>query len=440
MNQLTNLATQIEQAFQQVLHTDADTLARQTGFIQRQRKLTGADFAQILLTTVLENPLPTCTDWAQTAALLGTPITPQGVDQRFTQEAAHFLQALLNRFVEQVITICTPASAPLLQRFEGVYIKDSTVISLPEALASVWQGVGGSAGARAAVKLQVRWNYSTGQLDGPALQPARCHDRTTPYGIEDLPAGSLELADLGYFCLEELSAQHARGQYFIRRYKVRVAVYTLDGEPLDLLGWLSQVETVGECRVLLGQAERVPVRLIAYRVSEERARRQRQRLYGYARRKGGTPTRKALALANWVVLVTNVPEERLRAEEVWVLARVRWQVEILFRVWKRHARIDAWRSGNVWRILCELDAKLMGVVVLHWLLLVARGGVWDRSVFKAARVLQKLSVLLAVDWRFGRGLAGVVLLFGEGLRSCRVNKRRRRPATFQLLLGQGGLN
>jgi hypothetical protein len=137
---------------------------------------------------------------------------------------------------------------------------------------------------------------------------------------------------------------------------------------------LSQVETVGECRVLLGQAERVPVRLIAYRVSEERARRQRQRLYGYARRKGGTPTRKALALANWVVLVTNVPEERLRAEEVWVLARVRWQVEILFRVWKRHARIDAWRSGNVWRILCELYAKLMGVVVLHWLLLVARGG------------------------------------------------------------------
>jgi hypothetical protein len=57
MNQLTNLATQIEQAFQQVLHTDADTLARQTGFIQRQRKLTGADFAQILLTTVLETPL-----------------------------------------------------------------------------------------------------------------------------------------------------------------------------------------------------------------------------------------------------------------------------------------------------------------------------------------------------------------------------------------------
>jgi hypothetical protein len=141
-----------------------------------------------------------------------------------------------------------------------------------------------------------------------------------------------------------------------------------------------------------------------------------------------------------VVLVTNVPQERLRAEEVWVLARVRWQVEILFRVWKRHARIDAWRSGNVWRILCELYAQLMGVVVLHWLLLVARGGVWDRSVFKAARVLQKLSVLLAVDWRFGRGLAGVVLLFGEGLRSCRVNKRRRRPATFQLLLGQGGLN
>jgi len=82
-------------------------------------------------------------------------------------------------------------------------------MTLPRALASVWQGLGDRRGARAAVKGQVGWNFRTGQLEGPALQPARCHDRTTPYGIEDLLAGSLELADLGYFCLEELQAKQA---------------------------------------------------------------------------------------------------------------------------------------------------------------------------------------------------------------------------------------
>jgi hypothetical protein len=72
--------------------------------------------------------------------------------------------------------------------------------------------------------------------------------------VDDLPAGSLELADLGYFSLEELQAKQALGQYFVCRYKVGTAVFTEAGKPLDLLGWLSQVETVGECRVLAGFA------------------------------------------------------------------------------------------------------------------------------------------------------------------------------------------
>jgi hypothetical protein len=101
----------------------------------------------------------------------------------------------------------------------------------------------------------------------------------TPYTVDDLPAGSLELADLGYFCLEELQAKQALGQYFVRRYKMRTEVLTWAGEPLDLLGWLSQVETVGECGVLWGQQVRLPGRLVAFRVSEESAHRARQRLY-----------------------------------------------------------------------------------------------------------------------------------------------------------------
>ena len=91
----------------------------------------------------------------------------------------------------------------------------------------------------------------------------------------------------------------------------------------------------------------------------------------------------------------NVPEELLSAQEVGVLARVRWQVEIVFRVWKSCFRIDECRSRNVWRVLCELYAKLMGVVVWHWLVLVWRGGVWERSLYKAARAFQWIAIVLA---------------------------------------------
>ena len=82
-------------------------------------------------------------------------------------------------------------------------------------------------------------------------------------------------------------------------------------------------------------------RLDTSRRSEASAHRARQRRYGDARQKGGKPSRRALALAAWVVLITNVPEAVLSARAAWVLARVRWQV--WFRVWKRCFRVDECR-------------------------------------------------------------------------------------------------
>jgi len=98
------------------------------------------------------NPCPTYTDWTQAAARAGTTLTPQGIEQRFTPEAAHLLYALLQRLVACVVTTCTPEVAPLLQRFAGVFIKDSTVISLPKALATLWQGAAQAAQRRSSCK------------------------------------------------------------------------------------------------------------------------------------------------------------------------------------------------------------------------------------------------------------------------------------------------
>jgi hypothetical protein len=434
------IVAQIEKNILQVLGEEADSLARQTQLVKRQRKISGSTFARILITAVLDNPLPSYTDLSQDAALLGVPITPQGLELRFTPEAAQFMREILSRLVERVITAISPATLPILQRFNGVYIRDSTVISLPAELAGIWPGCGGSAGDTAALKLQVRLNYATGQLEGPALQSGRQHDRSTPYGPEGEPAGSLELADLGYFSLAELQQRQEQGQFFLTRYKIGTALYTPQGEPLDLLQWLTQeVTTYGERPVLLGSQERIPVRLIAFRVSQEVADRHRQRLREYARKKGVTLRRETLLLAGWIILLTNVPEEKMMPREALVMARVRWQVEILFRVWKSHARIDEWRSHNPWRILCELYAKLAGQVILHWMLLTEWHRFPDRSLFKAAKALQKLAIPLALSLRQGKWLVELIFLFQECFHTCRVNKRRRKPATFQLLLGLEGL-
>ena len=58
----------------------------------------------------------------------------------------------------------------------------------------------------------------------------------------------------------------------------------------------------------------------------------------------------------------------------------------------------------------------------------------DRSLFKAARLLQKLAVPLALSLRQGKGVREIVSLFQECFHTCRVDKRRGKPATFQRLL------
>jgi len=50
-----------------------------------------------------------------------------------------------------------------------------------------------------------------------------------------------------------------------------------------------------------------------------------------------------------------------------------------------------------------------------------------------------LSVVLAVCWRCGWGLGVLLELFESCLATCRVGKRRERPAAFQWILESEGL-
>lgn len=106
----------------------------------------------------------------------------------------------------------------LLKRFTAVIIEDSSRISLPNELAEVWRGCGGSPGSsQATLKLFVRWNVLSGELPGPLLTDGRQADAKSPYKEQEVPAGGLYLGDQGFFEQGRLRQWHQRqgGQ---RRY------------------------------------------------------------------------------------------------------------------------------------------------------------------------------------------------------------------------------
>lgn len=109
---------QVAQAMQAVLMDKADELGREVGFVQRQRKLSGSTFVQTLVFAFLAKPNASYEELSQSAATVGTAVSPQGLEQRFTERAARLVQQVLECAVEQAIA-SRPAAIPILQRFEG---------------------------------------------------------------------------------------------------------------------------------------------------------------------------------------------------------------------------------------------------------------------------------------------------------------------------------
>jgi len=328
---------------------------------------------------------------------------------------------------------------PLLKQFSAVIVEDSSTVTLPAELAEIWRGCGGSEGtSEAAVKLFVRWDVLTGGLMGPELTDARTNDHQSPLPLEQLPAGSLYLADLGFFGLQRLQ-QIARGRqgkrFFVTRWQPRTTLYNRRGHRHDLAGLLpQQVGQVRELGVILGKREGLPVRLILVRVPEKVAKERQQRIRQAAQNHGRSPSEEVLYLANWTIVLTNVPCKRASFSQVLVLLRLRWQIERLFRLWKEAGQIDEWRSQKPYRILCEFYGKICAMIIQQALL---QEGCWAdpyRSLVKAARSLRREANRLMMAFIEGTIAQTVPSLLRSLRAGCQTEHRAAHPSTAQLLL------
>lgn len=430
---------QVAHALRTVLTTTANRAARATGFVQRRSKLSGAKFVQTLVFGWLANPDATYEELAQTTATLGVRLSPQGLEQRFTAAAAQCVERVLAAAVQHVIA-AAPVAIPLLHRFTAVYIQDSTQVQLPAVLAPVWAGSGGGAQATdqtAALKLQVRLDLKRGGLDGPFLHAGRSSDRSSAVQHAPVRAGSLRLADLGYFALEVLQNITRQHAYWLTRLMAGTQVYDRQGQALDLASALrSHGTALVELPVWVGVHQRLPARLIAVRVRQEVADQRRRDLHVDAQRRGQAVSQERLRLADWTLFCTNVAPQLLSGPEVLVVARVRWQIELLFKLWKSTGHLAHSRSAQPWRVLCEVYAKLVGLLLQHWVVVTSLWAYPDRSSWKAAHTLRHHALHLAVAFVHGalalaKALAVVCRTLAAG---CRLNKRKQVPCTFQRLL------
>jgi hypothetical protein len=421
---------QLAATLEAVLTTEADRAGRQTGFVQRSdANLTGSVFVQPLVFGLGADPQASLSALTQTSAALGVTISPEALHQRFDRAAATGLEQVLSAAIGEVLA-SDPLTLPVLDRFPEVVVQDSTTIALPEALVDVWQGGGnGTADAgNAALKLQVALDLRTGRLRGPTLHDGRESDYHATLH-HDLPSGAVRLVDWGSFALALRAELDTRGVDWFSRMQALTAVQTDDGRWWRLHALLAATpEATLDLPVRLGQEVQVAARLLAVRAPQEVVDQRRHRLREEANTKGQTVSALRLALAAWSVYVTTIPPELLTMTEALILARARWQVELLFKLWKSRGQIDLVRAVQPWRVLCELYGRLLSQIVQHWLLLISG---WDepaRSWVKAAQTIRTHWIALATAMGQPTQLQDALATLARCIQTgCRKNRRTKHP-------------
>jgi Transposase DDE domain len=418
---------------QGLLTVTAHEIGSRCQLIKRRREFTASSLLSTFVLGFLQRPKPTWEHLALLARQLGAQVSPQAVEQRVTVALADGLQQLWQAAVKCVVH-SEARVTPLLAKFTHVLIGDSTTIHLTDALAGRFPGCGGSYGfGQAALKLQVIWDFLSGRLWRMTCEAGKQNDSTSPVMDETPPAGSLSIFDLGYFLLERFLRWQTAGAHWISRGISDLLVWS-EGESRDLYDWLRAQPPGPIDRWVEVGAARLPCRIVALRAPTEVAARRRQKAYDKAAKKGRQPTTRHLATCDWTVFLTSCPETLLTWREIVVLYRVRWQIELLFKLWKSHGLVDEHRSSEPVRQLVELFAKLIAVIIQHWLILVTCWSDERVSLTKASRLIRdQLPQLIAVldDFqqlvktltRWSRTLPGLA----------RLARRRSQPSNPQLL-------
>ena len=155
----------------------ATELAKTSQFCQthpktdRRKVCPDSDFQLAIQCHLLQHGL-----W--TALSLGIKSSPQAIEKRFTEESAQFLLALLDKSFLHVVET---GSTALFYRFSSVIVVDSTTITLPDELSSLWSGCGGSCekNTQSSMKVQASADLKDGGLQ-VSIHGGKASDNKAP--------------------------------------------------------------------------------------------------------------------------------------------------------------------------------------------------------------------------------------------------------------------
>ncbi|MCJ7690365.1 MAG: IS4 family transposase [Clostridiaceae bacterium] len=315
-------------------------------------------------------------------------ISPQALSKKFNKKSVNFLEKILHdmlNFENEVLR----NNEPLLKcYFNRITVADSTGFKLDDKHAARYKGCG----IKSSAKIQLQYDLLTGEFIHCELGVGSVSDaKYLPTLQNTIEKGDLSLKDLGYFKTEDLKIIEEKGAYYVSRLKVNANLYKKEevteygrrGEILirerythvnikSLAEPLTEGETLEFDNIYIGNTSktRIKVRLILTKLTEECKRKKE---INSEKVKG---KRKSIQKDKWWLnyncYISNVPCDVLSTEQIHHIYTLRWQIEIMFKIWKSLFKIHEVRKSGLERIQCFIYGRLIMLLLTSTIVFTAR--------------------------------------------------------------------
>ncbi|HKZ66482.1 MAG TPA: IS4 family transposase, partial [Chitinophagaceae bacterium] len=257
-------------------------------------------------------------------------------------------------------------ASELVKLFSGIRIMDSTEFKLPANLAAEFPGYSESCTAACAA-IQFEYDVISRQIKYMTLENARISDKTyADQRMNDIKPGELIIRDLGYYSVDSYEQIEKQEAFYISRLKSQVTIYEKTKEGYQPLSWPKIIKLIKNCKekcfdktVYIGCQQKKKVRLMAWLLDEEA---QKQRLKKKQKKKRSLNEQdKVWSQLN--VFITNIAFEIITPQQAYDLYKIRWQIELIFKIWKSILKINQVRKMKANRFKCYLYSKLLWVLL-----------------------------------------------------------------------------
>lgn len=397
-----------------------DKIARKSRFIKRNGKIDASTFLafNVLLSSDLCNK-SLSTLCGRLAANYGVSLSPQALNERFNNEAVDFMQKIFADMVLSQNEILKKQKNNIV--FKRILINDSTSISLPDKFALEYKGSGGSS-SKSAIKIQLQYDLLSGNFLCCDFFSGTVNDYNYLNEMNSQTmSGDLRLADLGYYKVDYLKQIDSKGAFYISKLKSTTSLYIKNSDVkrrkngsiiksseykkidiFEIIKPLADGEIIELKDIHIGSKKELKNRLIITKLSEENKMKRVKKQLNAVRPNRGKINNRNTAWTSVNAYISNISEDVISTEQIHDIYSLRWQIEIMFKVWKSIFNVANVKNVKIERFKCFLYGRLISLLLASQIVFTAKDVIYEKdnkdiSILKSFSLVNEYFISIKTD-------------------------------------------